>query len=328
MTRIAKREGFMAADDGLIRAHASLAGLALGDAFGERLFFDNYSFPHNTAEEPFADRQLPAGRWAYTDDTQMALSVVATLARHGKIDQDVLARSFGERFERKRGYGPAMYELLPQLRAGVPWQAAARSLFLGQGSFGNGGAMRVAPLGAYFAGDLPTVVAQAALATEVTHAHPEAIAGAIAVAVAAALAWQTHSDTTLHGAAFLDVVLPWVPASVVRERIEKAQRFPPDTPTWKVGLAVGNGSQISAQDTVAFCLWCAAHQLDDFVAAVWRTADGLGDIDTNCAIVGGIVAARVGQIGLPAAWLARREPLPGWVFEQPDGSADRDPGKR
>ncbi len=104
----------------------------------------------------------------------MALSVVETLTRHGRVDQDALARSFGERFE--RGYGPAMYDLLPQLRAGVPWQTASRALFGGQGSFGNGVAMRVAPLGAYFAGDLPLVVEQAALATEVTYAHPEAVA--------------------------------------------------------------------------------------------------------------------------------------------------------
>jgi ADP-ribosylglycohydrolase len=298
----------------LARAAASLEGLALGDAFGDRLFFDNYSFQRSLAEEPFADRRLPGGRWTYTDDTQMALSVVETLARHGRIDQDALARSFGARFERGRGYGAAMYDLLPQLRAGVPWQSAARGLFGGQGSYGNGGAMRIAPLGAYFADDLPVVVAQATLATEVTHAHPEAVAGTVAVAVAAALAWQTGDDPGAGGAAFLDQVLPWVPQSVVRERIAQVRGFAADTPVWEVVRAVGNGSGVTAQDTVAFCLWCASHSLDDYVAALWRTADGLGDLDTNCAIVGGIVAARVGQPGLPADWLARREPLPAWAF--------------
>lgn len=300
--------------DSLARAAASLEGLALGDAFGDRLFFDNYTFQRSPDEAPFADRRLPGGRWAYTDDTQMALSVVETLARHGRIDQDALAHSFGARFERGRGYGPAMYDLLPQLRAGVPWQAASRSLFGGQGSYGNGGAMRIAPLGAYCADDLATVAEQAALATEVTHAHPEAIAGAVAVAVAAALAWQTCADPSAGGPAFLDQVLGWVPASLVRERIAQVRGLGPDTPVWDVVRAVGNGSGVTAQDTVAFCLWCAAHALDDYVAALWRTADGLGDIDTTCAIVGGIVAARVGVAGLPPDWLARREPLPAWAF--------------
>jgi ADP-ribosylglycohydrolase len=37
---------------------------------------------------------------------------------------------------------------------------------------------------------------------------------------------------------------------------------------------------------------------------------GLGDRDTTCAIVGGIVAARHGVEGIPADWLAARESLP------------------
>jgi ADP-ribosylglycohydrolase len=239
------------------------------------------------------------------------------LTAHGQIDQAALAVSFGQRFERGRGYGPAMYDLLPQLRAGVDWRIAARSLFGGQGSFGNGGAMRIAPLGAWFADDLRQVVAQATLATEITHAHPEAIAGAIAVAVAAVIAWQTRDDPTISGAAFLDQILPWLPASVVRYRVEHVVALPGSTPIWDVVRAVGNGSGVTAQDTVAFCLWAAAYHLDDYVAAVWHTADGLGDIDTNCAIVGGIVASRVGMAGLPADWLRRRESLPAWAVQAP-----------
>jgi len=128
----------MLTDARLVRARASLEGLALGDAFGDRLFFDNYTFQRDAAEELFVDRRPPGGRWDYTDDTQIALSVVETLARQGRIDQDGLAHSFGARFERGRGYGP-MYDLLPQLRAGVPWERTSRGLFGGQGSFGNGG---------------------------------------------------------------------------------------------------------------------------------------------------------------------------------------------
>ncbi len=46
-------------------------------------------------------------------------------------------------------------------------------MFSGLGSFGNGAAMRAAPLGAWFAGDVETVIQQAILSAEVTHAHPE-----------------------------------------------------------------------------------------------------------------------------------------------------------
>jgi hypothetical protein len=42
---------------------------------------------------------------------------------------------------------------------------------------------------------------------------------------------------------------------------------------------------------------------------MWTTVTGLGDRDTTCAIAGGVVAMAVGRAGLPASWLAAREPL-------------------
>lgn len=48
----------------------------------------------------------------------------------------------------------------------------------------------------------------------------------------------------------------------------------------------------------------------DYETALWVTAGGMGDVDTTCAIVGGVVAARVGRAGVPADWIATREPLP------------------
>jgi ADP-ribosylglycohydrolase len=45
----------------------------------------------------------------------------------------------------------------------------------------------------------------------------------------------------------------------------------------------------------------------------WTTVSVLGDRDTTCAIVGGIVACSVGEAGIPAAWLQARKPLPVWL---------------
>jgi ADP-ribosylglycohydrolase len=212
-----------------------------------------------------------------------------------------------------------MYRLIPQLQAGVPWQRATRSLFNGQGSFGNGAAMRVAPLGAFFADDLEAVVENAQRSAEVTHAHPEAGAGAIAVAVATALAWQMRYNEHLgRGKTFLEMILPYIPESQVREGVQRACELPPDTPIIKVVLELGNGSGVTAQDTVPFVLWCAAQHLDNYEVALWLTASGQGDMDTNCAMVGGIVAAYTETKGIPVEWLRRRESLPDWVFNDED----------
>jgi ADP-ribosylglycohydrolase len=75
-------------------------------------------------------------------------------------------------------------------------------------------------------------------------------------------------------------------------------------------MALGNGTRVSAQDTVPFALWCAARHLGDYEEALWQTVSGLGDRDTTCAIVGGIVAVSTGVEGIPGLWLRRREMLP------------------
>ena len=245
--------------DQIARMHAALDGLSVGDAFGERLFFEP-----QLLTLPLDQRRLPAGRWDYTDDTQMALSLVEVLHQDGTIDQDALAQSFARRFEHWRGYGRAMYALIPRLQQGQPWQQAAQALFGGQGSYGNGAAMRVAPLGACFANDLALVVEQAARSAVVTHSHPEAVAGAIAVAVAAAMAWQGRASPS-HRAAptFLTAILPWIPASTVYERVAQVAHMPASATLWQVVQVVGNGSGITAQDTVPYALWCAAQHLDD-----------------------------------------------------------------
>lgn len=293
----------------LTRALWALEGLSIGDAFGDRFFVDP-----DVVEELIAARTVPPPPWPYTDDTEMALSVVVVLQRHGGVDQAALAREFAGRHDPARGYGPAMHGLIARLRRGDDWRAAAGALFAGQGSHGNGAAMRVAPLGAYFADDPEAAAAEAARSAAVTHAHPEGIAGAVAVAVAAAWAWRLRGTPARPDwRAFLERVAAVVPAGAVQSRLRRALTLSETTPVQGAVGILGNGTALSAPDTVPFALWCAARHLDDYAAALWLTVSGLGDRDTTCAIAGGVVAAHVGAEGIPAAWRAAREPLPVWA---------------
>ena len=69
--------------DRLARARLALEGLSLGDVFGQQFFIRS-----SLLEQLIAQRALPAPPWLFTDDTQMALSIVGSLARFGAIDQD------------------------------------------------------------------------------------------------------------------------------------------------------------------------------------------------------------------------------------------------
>jgi len=171
--------------------------------------------------------------------------------------------------------------------------------------------MRVAPLGAYFAEDLDMVVEQAERSAVTTHCHPEAVAGAIAGALAAALTWQ-HRNTPQAPTVseLLQQVHQRTPASDVRRGIEKAMDLPKGTPVRAAVSVLGNGSKVTAQDTVPFALWSAACHLNDYEEALWATVSGLGDRDTTCAMVGGVVVMYTGVRSIPKRWLDCREPIP------------------
>jgi ADP-ribosylglycohydrolase len=108
---------------------------------------------------------------------------------------------------------------------------------------------------------------------------------------------------------FLRTIVTHTPAGATRDGIEQAIALPLETSVVTAARTLGNGSAVISSDTVPFSLWCVARHLDDFEDAMWTTVAGLGDRDTTCAIVGGIVALSVGEGGIPAAFAAAREPL-------------------
>lgn len=283
------------------RMQRSLDGLSVGDAFGERFFQ-----PPDLLARLLEAREVPgAPPWGWTDDTAMALSVVEQLREAGTIDPGTLAARFARRYaaEPMRGYGGGAHDLLSKVSQGAPWKATAQALFDGQGSKGNGAAMRVAPLGAFFADEpLSRVVEEAHRSAAPTHAHPDAQAGAVAIAVAAAcLAKQQRRAEVWHH------VLSLTPAGPTRDGLQRASRLGFDVSVSHAAEQLGAGQRVLSEDTVPFSLWCALRHHDDFVEALWTTVSGLGDRDTTCAIVGGLVALLDAP---PRPWLESREPLP------------------
>jgi ADP-ribosylglycohydrolase len=290
----------------LARARRSLDGLSLGDAFGQRYFGHQL-----VVETMIAGRAIPRAPWSYTDDTEMALALYDVLAQHGEVDRDALARAFARRWkcDPTRGYAGTAMGILAALAEGGDWREVSSAVHGGTGSMGNGAAMRVAPLGAYFAGDAPGRVAEEARrSAEVTHANPEGQAGAVAVALAAQYAWRAGQGAP-PAATLWEHVLAHTPDSVTRATIEVARDLPADASVIFAASTLGTGYRVISQDTVPFTIWSAARGFDDYEAAMWRTVEGLGDRDTTCAIVGGIVALSCRDESIPDEWMAAREAL-------------------
>lgn len=276
------------------RARASLEGLSVGDALGERFFG-----PPSEVVPRIARREVPPAPWRYTDDTEMALSVYEVLEQIGSIHPGALADAMARRFDITRGYGAGARELLLAFQRSASWKQAAQ-LFEGEGSYGNGAAMRAGPIGAFFADDLEAVIANAREASRVTHTHPDGQAGGIAVALAAALACHQRFEWS--------TLLERVPPGQVLDGLTRAAALDPAVEPAQAARELGSGQHISAADTVPFAVWSAWTRPRDYEECFWATVAGLGDRDTTCAIAGSIVA--LSSSGPPADWIASRETLP------------------
>ncbi|MFK7961784.1 MAG: ADP-ribosylglycohydrolase family protein [Phycisphaerales bacterium] len=240
-------------------------------------------------------------RW--TDDTQMTLDTARSLVRCGAVDQDDLAREYAGNRRWSRGYGPAAAKTLRHIARGTSWRKARFARFP-NGSFGNGAAMRVAPVALSSRDDQGAVIAGATAVGEITHAHPLAIGGAIAVALA------------VHAAARGDDAAATVEASMHpsigpehRERLEvvRAWGVPGERPALReVRRRLGNG--MAAVESCATAIWLATASYDRSLTDLIRDAIGLrGDTDTIAAMAAGIWGARHGEAAVPQAEVERTE---------------------
>ncbi len=283
-------------------ARHCLQGLAIGDAFGESFFGDT-----NTIRQHLATRTSPATTWEYTDDTVMAIAVYQQLVQRQSIDQDAFVQALVRchQADPNRGYGATARRILRGVGEGGNWRDLAAAVFDGMGSMGNGAAMRVGPIGAYYYDDWKRVKSLAEASAAVTHAHTEAKIGAIAIALATALATQSKEEQQrLSAEAFLTKIHAQLPPSDTTSKINKALHISAKAHRETLKTVLGNGSRMLAQDTVPFVLWCAAHHLYDYEAALWKAV----------SMVGGIVSMSCAATTLPKTWQNAVEDINNSVF--------------
>src|SRR3954462_13103066 len=144
------------------RFEGCLLGLAVGDALGAK--FEAQSADAIRTRFPTAERLIayPQEEIWYTDDTQMAIGICEALIERGEIVEEVLCRAFVANSLPSRGYGRGARAVLDAMEDGRDYRQVAGQYFPG-GSFGNGAAMGVAPVGLLFRDDRATLWEQARL---------------------------------------------------------------------------------------------------------------------------------------------------------------------
>lgn len=227
-----------------------MLGAIAGDVVGS--IYERYGI--KSTEFPLFD-----WRCRFTDDSVLTVAVADVLLTGGEY-----ASTFRDYFHRypQAGYGESF---IRWARTPVPKP---------YGSYGNGSAMRVSPVGWAF-NEMESVLAEARKSAEVTHDHPEGIKGAQAVAAAVFLARRGASKDE------------------IREYVEGqfgynlTQSLAEIRPTYTF--------DVSCQGSVPQAL-VAFLESEDFESAVRNAVSLGGDSDTQACIAGSVAEAFYGAV--------------------------------
>lgn len=277
-----------------------MLGTLLGDAIGAP--FEGVAAGDGAARLEYAQGQQ---QLRYTDDTQLTLALARHLVDAPQVDPPALRAAFADAYDPGRGYGAGMRLVVAAWRAGADPDAAARVAF-DDGSFGNGAAMRVAPVGLRWCHDHDLLLRAATRSARVTHVHPIGIDGAIVQAAAVA-----HAAT--HGSFDPDVVgrLADLPATdEVAGALLDAARLAGRGGAEPAAAAEVLGAGVAAHRSVPLALWISATATDVGSALTAALSAG-GDTDTIAAMALAVVGAAAGSV--PAELLANVEQGPGGV---------------
>ncbi len=174
-------------------------------------------------------------------------------------------------------------------------------------SAGNGPAMRSAPIGAFFAGDLKKIDDFVLRSTLITHSDPRALVGAKAVAYITG--WVIREKMTVRPAKeeFINILLSagteddeWknlinVISSKLDENLSVAE--------FAESIGQGNGISGYIYHTVPVAVYAWYRHFGDFRQTLVSIFNCGGDTDTAGAITGALSGAVAGESGIPHDWL-------------------------
>lgn len=247
------------------KVRSAVWGAVIGDIAGSR-------FEH--ANHRSKDFELFGKESRFTDDTAATLAVAKALAEAGGGSDDELRRAVvrdlcavGRRFPY------------------VGWGGMFRKWFSSDdpqpyGSFGNGAAMRVSPVGEYV-GSEEEVKRLSHIITGVSHSHPEGLKGAECVALCVYLA-RTGVDK-----------------EEIFRRVRK-EYYPEVADISCAALSKNYFFDVTCQGSVPQAIRCF-YEGTDYEDTIRNAVSIGGDSDTIAAVAGGIAGA---YYGVPQRFIA------------------------
>ncbi len=278
-----------------------MVGSALGDAIGELAFW-------GLGEAGLRSAIAQRDALIYTDDTAMAIGLAESITQVGRLDEQHLGDTFRANFQREpwRGYAsgpPTVFSLVE--RHGLSYSEAARSLFGGQGSFGNGAAMRIAPVGLFYH-DAPDLYEQVRASASVTHAHPIGVDGAAVLACAVAQAVKVDPQEPFPFEPFSQGLTDFARTPEIRDKMMLvrtlvAEDAPPPDAARRLGRSV------AVHESLPFAIYSFLRHPQSFEACLFCAILNGGDRDTLGAMACAVSGAYLGIEAILQAWREKLE---------------------
>ncbi|MBA7493714.1 ADP-ribosylarginine hydrolase Tri1 [subsurface metagenome] len=279
----------------------ALVGTGVGDALGAP--FEGWRKVRlEEIEEVVKIRKV----LTYTDDTHMMIGVAESLIRARGFDGEDMAHTFIRNYELEpfRGYGPRPPRIFRLIKAGAAWDEAAQELYPG-GSYGNGSAMRIAPIGVFYHND-PEVLREVAYkSSQITHAHNLGKEGAALQAYAIGLATNLEPRLAFGRDDFLARLINYIQDEVYQRKLSRIKGLLDEPDKARVDIELGNG--IEAFNSVPTAIYSFLTQPDSFAQAVLHAVSLGGDTDTIGAMTGAISGAYLGIESIPDSWKGKLE---------------------
>jgi poly(ADP-ribose) glycohydrolase ARH3 len=243
----------------------------------------------------------------FTDDTQMTLCVARWLLEDSTHSPESLLSRFAEAHEPWRRYGPATQSILrlyPHHKA--HWRDLATASFP-HGSYGNGSAMRVAPIGLAYSNNLHKLTSVATTSSLPTHTHPLAYQGAVLQATAVSIATRQRQ---FDPAEFLQILRERM--TIFSDLLQDTTLFAKALDAIEQGLSrdatcqemsATLGTDVTAHQSVPIALYCFLRHPDSYADVIHQAVFLGGDTDTIASMAGALSGAFLGEPAIPTHWL-------------------------
>jgi len=307
------------------RAVGVLLSVMIGDSLGARV----EGLDHFTIQKWFPDgimsfypgthmgiRHLGIKYGEYTDDTQATLALAQSLAHRKTINGPEIALAYAQ-FWKKNGKGcpDTAQKLMQSLLDGADYRKTGTSSFP-DGSFANGGAMRISPVGIIGRDlDAEQIRRVAIEATRSTHVHPESIDGSTIIATAIAYCFHREAKD-IDRADFLKHVCKCIESLGMKSMMQKVQSALEKSPTsntlTKKDMSILHSMklldfQLKSVQAVPFVIYCFLRWYENPCQCLINTINLGGDTDTTGSILGGILGALHGTEWIPHRFFDRLE---------------------